>query len=66
MGDANNLPSENMTGYCVKCKSKVEIKDGQKVASAHNRFMFKGVCSTCNTTVCRFLAKEKKESKENG
>jgi len=28
--------------------------------------MFKGVCSTCNTTVCRFLAKEKKESKENG
>jgi len=26
--------------------------------------MFKGVCSTCNTTVCRFLAKEKKESKK--
>lgn len=55
-----------MEGYCVKCKGKKEIKDGQKVPSAHNRFMLKGVCPTCGTVVCRFLPKEKKESKENG
>jgi hypothetical protein len=52
-----------MEGYCVKCRGKKEIKDGQKIAMGNRgRFMFKGICPDCNTIVCRFLKKEKKEN----
>jgi hypothetical protein len=45
----------NMEGYCVKCKKKVEIKDGKEVVNAKNRRMMKGKCPNCSTTVCRIL-----------
>ena len=43
------------TGYCVKCKKVVEIKDGKEVVNAKGRKMLKGKCPNCGTTVCRIL-----------
>lgn len=44
-------------GYCVKCKKKVEIKDGIENVNTKNMKMLKGKCPNCNTTVCRILGK---------
>jgi len=45
-------------GYCVKCKEKKFIKDGEEVMTANGRRMAKGKCPTCGTTVTRFLPKK--------
>jgi len=47
-----------MEGYCVKCKKKVEIKDGKETITKNNRRLFKGKCPYCGTTVCRILGKK--------
>ncbi|MCK9430222.1 MAG: DUF5679 domain-containing protein [Candidatus Omnitrophica bacterium] len=39
--------------YCVKCKKKVEIKDGVKTKTKKGVPMLKGKCPNCNTKVCR-------------
>ncbi len=44
-----------MEAYCVKCKKKVEVKDGKEVINKSRRKMLKGKCPKCNTTVCRIL-----------
>ena len=44
-----------MKAYCVKCKKKVEMKDGKKTTTKNGRSMMKGKCPKCGTTVCRFL-----------
>ncbi|HJX06423.1 MAG TPA: DUF5679 domain-containing protein [Candidatus Nanoarchaeia archaeon] len=44
-----------MEAYCVKCKKKVEVKDGKEVINKRGRKMLKGKCPKCNTTVCRIL-----------
>jgi hypothetical protein len=41
------------TGFCVKCKKKVEIKDGVETKTKKGVKMLKGKCPTCNTNVCR-------------
>lgn len=46
-------------GYCVKCKAKVEIKDGKIADNARGVSMMKGKCPKCSTTVCRILGKKK-------
>lgn len=48
-------------GYCVKCRTKREIKSGTVVTTANGRRMAKGVCPVCGTSVNRFLSQ--KESK---
>jgi len=42
------------TGYCVKCKKKVEIKDAAKTKTKKGKDMIKGKCPVCGTTVCTF------------
>ena len=44
------------TGYCVKCKKKVEIKDAQKTKTSKGKEMMKGKCSSpgCDGTVGTF------------
>jgi endogenous inhibitor of DNA gyrase (YacG/DUF329 family) len=44
-------------GYCVKCKKKVEIKNGKEVVNKKGLKMMKGKCPRCDTTVCRILGK---------
>ena len=47
-------------GYCVKCREKRTIKDGEVVTTKTGRRMAKGKCPECGTTVNRFLPNEEK------
>jgi len=42
-------------GYCVKCKSKKEMKDEQKVTMKNGRNAMKGKCTTCGTGMYKIL-----------
>jgi Zn finger protein HypA/HybF involved in hydrogenase expression len=44
-----------MEGYCVKCKSKKEIKNGVKVTMKNGKKAMKGQCPTCGTGMFRIL-----------
>ena len=39
--------------YCVKCRSKVEVKNPQKVVLKNKRPATKGTCLKCGTKVFR-------------
>ncbi len=45
------------TAYCVKCKAKVEVKNGTKVTMKNGRAALKGVCAKCGTGVYKILGK---------
>jgi hypothetical protein len=38
-------------GYCVKCKSKKEMKDAKEVTMKNKRKAMKGKCVTCGTSM---------------
>lgn len=42
-----------VTGYCVKCKKKREIKDPKKIIMKNKRPATKGVCPVCGTGMFR-------------
>lgn len=42
-------------GRCMSCKRQVEIVGGKEHKMKNGRFMLKGHCGKCNTTVCRIL-----------
>jgi len=46
-----------MEGYCVKCKSKKDIKGGAEVTMKNGRKAMKGTCPTCGTGMFRILGK---------
>ena len=46
-----------MEGYCVKCKAKREIKDGNEVVMKNGRKAMKGTCAECGTGMFRILGK---------
>jgi Domain of unknown function (DUF5679) len=46
-----------MEAYCVKCKTKREMKNPKTVTTKNGRQMAKGTCPTCGTTMNKFLAK---------
>ena len=43
--------------YCVKCKSKKEIKDVKEVTMKNGRKALKGVCPDCGTGMYRIKGK---------
>jgi RecJ-like exonuclease len=45
--------------YCVKCREKRTIKNGNVKQTANGRQMAQGTCPVCGTTVTRFLSAEK-------
>jgi hypothetical protein len=47
-----------MEAYCVKCKTKREMKDGKQVVLKNGRPAMKGTCPVCGTKLTRFLKKE--------
>ena len=47
-------------GYCVKCREKKEVTEGEVKETANGRRMAQGTCPTCGTKVTRFLPKEDK------
>ncbi len=42
-----------VTGYCVKCKAKREIKDPKKVILKNKKPATKGTCPKCGTKMFR-------------
>jgi len=46
-------------GYCVKCKSKRDMKDASEVEMKTGRHAMKGVCSMCGTGMYKILGNKK-------
>jgi len=49
--------------YCVKCKAKKQM-EGEKVVKMKGkgktqRYMLKGKCPNCGTTMCRIISADK-------
>ena len=40
-----------MEGYCMKCKTKMEMKDVKQVKMKNGKAANKGVCSHCGTSM---------------
>ena len=59
MLNTQNLKKEDRMaeGYCVKCKSKKEIKDGKEVTMKNGRKAMKGCCPDCGTGMYRIMGK---------
>lgn len=45
--------------YCVKCKTKTEMKDAQQVTMKNGKPALKGQCVECGTTVNAILGTKK-------
>jgi len=45
--------------YCVKCKTKREIKNAHEEKMDNGRRALKGECPVCGTKLTRFLPSEK-------
>ena len=43
-----------MQAYCVKCKTKREIKSPEKVVMKNGRTATKGTCSVCGSKMYTF------------
>lgn len=46
-----------MEAYCVKCKSKKEMKDAVETTMKNGRKAMKGKCPTCGTGMFRIMGK---------
>ncbi len=40
-----------MTGYCMKCREKREMRDAQQVTLKNGREATQGSCSVCGTKI---------------
>jgi hypothetical protein len=45
-----------MEAYCVKCKTKREMKDAKQVKMKNGRSAMKGRCPTCGTGLYRIMS----------
>jgi len=41
------------SAYCVRCKKKIEMKDGVESLTKRGTKIAKGKCPTCGGVVCR-------------
>jgi len=46
-------PMPGVKGYCVKCRTKREIKDAKKVTLKNGKPAMKGKCPVCGTGMFR-------------
>lgn len=53
------LKMASYEAYCVKCKTKREMKDVEVITNAKGRRQAKGVCPVCGTKMNLFLKAEK-------
>ena len=51
--------------YCVKCKTKREMKDPQRVTMKNGKPALKGQCTVCGTTINTILSSDKKAQAYN-
>ena len=47
------IPITMTTAYCVKCRTKREIKKPKETKLKNGRPAIKGICPTCNTNIFR-------------
>jgi predicted RNA-binding Zn-ribbon protein involved in translation (DUF1610 family) len=47
-----------MEGYCVKCRSKKEIKNAKQTTLSNGRPATEGVCPDCGTKIVRLMGKQ--------
>ena len=48
-----------MEAYCVKCRSKKEIKSAKAITMKNGKPAIQGVCPTCGTSMFRIGAAKK-------
>ena len=46
-----------MEGYCLKCKTKKEMKDTSEITMKNGRKAMKGKCPDCDTGMVKILGK---------
>jgi RNase P subunit RPR2 len=46
-----------MEAYCVRCKSKVYVRDAIEVMMKNNRPAISGLCAGCGTKVFKIMSK---------
>ena len=56
---------DSLSGWCVKCRSKKEIKNGVVKASKKGNKYIQSNCESCNTKINRFLKKDYKLNVDN-
>jgi len=60
---AEEVKPEPVTGYCVKCKEKREMKDAKEVAmkgkGGKERRAMTGTCPNCGTKMFRIMGAKK-------
>jgi len=47
-----------MLAYCLKCKTKREIKDPNNITMKNKRSAVQGVCRVCGTKMFKILKKQ--------
>ena len=47
-----------MLAYCLKCKTKREIKDPKNITMKNKRSAVQGVCPVCRTKMFKILKKQ--------
>lgn len=62
--DDKDKKEEKVIGYCVKCKTKREMKNVQKVEIKPGRPAAKGKCPVCGTGMYRILPGKKTDKKK--
>lgn len=50
-----------VTGYCVKCKEKREMKDAQEIKMKNGKPAVQGICPVCGTKMFKIGAAKKAE-----
>ena len=48
-----NKGGNSMQAYCMKCRSRKEMKDPQSITMKNGRPATQGVCPTCGTKMFR-------------
>ena len=55
----------DQTAFCVKCRTKKEIKNGVVKSSKKGNKYIQSNCESCNTKINRFLKKDYKLNVDN-
>lgn len=52
-------------GHCMKCKTRVDMKNAAISQTARGGFMAKGECSSCGTKMAAIMSKDNAEKAIN-
>ena len=52
--------ANKLIGYCLKCKTKREMNNVERVTLKSHRIADKGTCVTCGTTMFHLVGSAKK------